>query len=188
VKAITHRQNPIYHTLLGASAEHGLGGIIRRATTESALPLVQRFAPQVTDLNVSLFTAIVAVNKTMEGQQKNAMLTVLGTHPIVKFVIAVDEDVDVRDYEAVFHAISRRFDGEKSIFTIPDALSRRLDPATRSGKYSDGIITKVGIDATMSYEKKIDQPMVNYEDIDLGKFLKKEDLDKVNLMRSRGLH
>ena len=90
--------------------------------------------------------------------------------------------------EAVFHAISRRFDGERSIFMVPDALSRRLDPATRSGKYSDGIITKVGIDATMSYEKKIDQPMVEYEDIDLSQFLREEDLDKVSLMRSRGLH
>lgn len=190
VKAITHRKAPIYHTLLGASPEHGLGEIIRKAAAMDTLPLIQRFAPQVTALNVnSLFSAIVAVNKTMEGQAKNAILTVMGTHPLIKLVIAVDEDVDVFDYHDVFNAMTQRFDGEKCVFMVPDALSRRLDPATRVGKYSDGIITKVGIDATMALDKKIDQPMVDkgYEDIDLTKFLDKEVIERLPLARKRTL-
>jgi 2,5-furandicarboxylate decarboxylase 1 len=166
VRAITHRKNPIYQTLLGSSIEHGYGGILRSVCVQKYnLHFIQRFCPAITAFNVvGLYMAIVAVDKTIEGQQKNAMLTVMGTHPLIKFV--------------VFRAIGRRFHGDKSIITIPDAYTRPLDPATRKVKYSMGMMTKVGLDATMLLDKAIDQPMVEYEEVDLTRYLPLEEIEK----------
>jgi len=41
-----------------------------------------------------------------------------------------------------------------------------------------GMMTKVGLDATMLLDKAIDQPMVEYEEVDLTRYLPLEEIKK----------
>lgn len=170
VTAITHRQNPIFQTIAGASFEHiNLGNVLPRE------PLLKKFTSYVSKgvINVHIppygsgFLALVQLKKKNPGEPKNVALAAMTTYVNIKNVIVVDEDVDIYNPADVLWAVSNRVIPERDIFYIPQAQGHELDPCSDSR----GVQTKMGIDATLNDDSKGFERVV-YPDIDLTRYLK----------------
>lgn len=146
VDAITHRKNPIYHTITGGGLEHlMLGGIPREATL---LMHLQRTFPNVLDVHLSKggmcrYHLYVQIKKRFEGEAKNIMMGAFAGHYDVKHVVVVDDDVNIHNPAEVEWAIATRSRADRDVLIVADAQGSRLDPTT-----VHGVGAKMGIDAT----------------------------------------
>lgn len=147
VTAVTHREKPMFHTIVSAGMEHLLlGGIPREA---SIVAYLQRSFPNVLDVHLSKggvcrYHLYVKLRKRVEGEQRNVIMAAFAAHADIKQVIVVDDDVDVHDPTAVEWAVATRFQASRDVVIVPSALGSRLDPSA-----DDGISDKLGLDATM---------------------------------------
>ena len=73
----------------------------------------------------------------------------MGSDHQLKFVVAVDEDIDITRDEEVMWAIATRCQMQKDLFMIPGSFTISLDPSS-----VNNTIDKIGIDATMSKEMR----------------------------------
>jgi 2,5-furandicarboxylate decarboxylase 1 len=146
VDVVTHRKNPIYHTITGGGLEHlTLGGIPREATL---LAHLQRTFPNVLDVHLSKggmcrYHLYVKIKKRFEGEAKNIMMGAFAGHYDVKHVFVVNDDVDIHNPAEVEWAVATRSRADRDVQIVPDAQGSRLDPTT-----NDGVGAKMGIDAT----------------------------------------
>lgn len=147
VDAITHRQGPMFHTIVGGGLEHLLlGGIPREATM---LAHLRRSFPCVRDVHlarggVCRYHLYVQIESRSEGEAKNVILGALGGHYDIKHVVVVDTDVDIHDPTEVEWAVATRFQADRDLVLIHDSQGSKLDPSTR-----DGVGSKMGFDATV---------------------------------------
>jgi 2,5-furandicarboxylate decarboxylase 1 len=164
---VTHRKDPIFHTIVPAELEHLLLGSIPREAT--ILSHLRRSFPGVLDVHLSLggvgrYHLYVQIKKTHEGLPKNVISGAFSSHYDVKHVVVVDEDVDVHDPAQVEWAIATRFQAKRGLVVMHDTQGSVLDPSTTVGLPvdKDGIIpsqfqgmsSKMGLDATkpLTYE------------------------------------
>lgn len=87
--------------------------------------------PGVTDVAVksALLATIVKVHQAYEGHARHALLAAVGTHlDYNKMVVAVDDDVDIHDYEDVFWAFLTRGRADKRAWIIDDVPGFYQDP------------------------------------------------------------
>ena len=176
VDAITHRKNPIFHTITGGGVEHLLlGGIPREATL---LEHLQRSFPSVRDVRLTRggtcrYHLAVKVDKRSQGEPKNIIMGAFGGHYDIKQVIVVDMDVNIDDEREIEWAVATRFQADRDLVVVSGAQGSKLDPSS-----DNGISAKMGIDATkpLSVEamefKRIHVKGV--ETVDLGKALESD--------------
>jgi len=157
VDALTHRAQPIYHTIVPAEMEHLLLGAIPREAT--LLAHLQRSHPGVKDVHLSVggvcrYHLWVQFEKRREGEAKNVILCAFGAHYDIKQVVVVDTDVDIHDPAEIEWAIATRFQADRDLVVIAGAQGSPLDPSTTVGQPADapshlqGISAKMGLDAT----------------------------------------
>jgi len=147
IDAVTHRRNPLYHTILGGGLEHlMLGGIPREATL---LTHLQRVFTSVKDVHLSpggvcRYHLYVQIDKKSDGEGKNVLLAALGAHYDIKHAVVVDTDVDIHDPAQVEWAIATRFQGDRDLVIVTESQGSKLDPSAEAG-----VGAKVGFDATI---------------------------------------
>ncbi|RKR45795.1 UbiD family decarboxylase [Paraburkholderia sp. BL17N1] len=157
VTALTHREKPIFHTIVPAEMEHLLLGAIPREAT--LLAHLQRSHPNVKDVHLSVggvcrYHLWVQFDKKREGEAKNVILCAFGAHYDIKQVVVVDTDVDVHDPAEIEWAIATRFQADRDLVVIEGAQGSPLDPSTTVGQPEDapphlqGVSAKMGLDAT----------------------------------------
>jgi 2,5-furandicarboxylate decarboxylase 1 len=161
VDAVTHRNSPLYHTIIPAEMEHLLLGSIPREAT--MLAHLQRSHPNVLDVHLSIggvgrYHLFVKIRKQREGEAKNVILAAFGAHYDIKQVTVVDDDVDVHDPQQVEWAVATRFQADRDLVVVTGALGSVLDPSTTIGTegpngepapiHMQGISAKMGLDAT----------------------------------------
>lgn len=169
VTAISHRREPIYHSIIPATMEHLLLGAIPREAV--MLRLVRHAAPGVTAVHLTpaggcRYHAVVAIDKRHEGEAKNAIFAALASSSEVKHVVVVDRDIDIFNAEEVEWAIATRCQAGRDVFIVRGAQGNKLDPSS-----DDGISDKMGIDATIPLEapagrfEKIANPWLDKVDL-----------------------
>jgi UbiD family decarboxylase len=89
--------------------------------------------------------AFISMKKIFEGEPQMAMMATFGTELYTKYVIVVDDDVDIFNINDVMWAIATRVRAEKDIIFIPGAKGAILDPTSDPQTFT---LTKMGIDAT----------------------------------------
>jgi 2,5-furandicarboxylate decarboxylase 1 len=146
VDAITHRNKPIFHTIVGGGVEHLLLGAIPREAT--LLDHLQRSFPSVRDVRLPRggtcrYHLAVKIDKTSAGEPKNIIMGAFGCHYDIKQVVVVDTDVDIDDPVEIEWAIATRFQADRDLVVVSGAQGSRLDPSS-----ADGVSAKMGIDAT----------------------------------------
>src|SRR5579872_5935435 len=176
IDAITHRQNPIFHTIVGGGVEHLLlGGIPREATL---LGHLQRSFPSVRDVRLTRggtcrYHLAVKIDKKSQGEPKNVIMGAFGGHYDIKQVVVVDMDVNIDDEREIEWAVATRFQADRDLVVVSGAQGSKLDPSS-----DDGISAKMGLDATkpLSTEpmefKRIQ--VKGIEKVDLGKALESD--------------
>ena len=147
VDAVTHRERPLYHTIVGGALEHlVLGEIPREATL---LAHLRRNFPSVLDVHLPLggvcrYHLVVRIDKRQEGIAKNIIMGAFGGHYDLKQVVVVDKDVDIHDPDQVQWAVATRFQADRDLLVVGNAQGSKLDPTT-----ADGVGAKMGLDATV---------------------------------------
>jgi len=148
-KRIRMRSDAMYHAVTsGMSKDHILVSCITREG--EILNALKRNLPNVRAVHVphttcGAFMAFVSMKKTADGEPQMAVMATLGTELYTKYVIVVDDDVDVFDLNDVMWAVATRVRAEKDIFFIPGAKAAILDPTSDPENFT---VTKMGIDAT----------------------------------------
>ncbi len=146
---IRMRRDALFHSIVsGMSRDHILISCITREG--EIMNALRRNLPNVTAVHVPHTTcgglmAFIAMRKASEGEPQQAVMAALGTEFYTKYVVVVDDDVDVFDTNDVMWAIATRVRAERDIFTIPNAKGAILDPTSDPETFT---LTKMGIDAT----------------------------------------
>ncbi len=113
------------------------------ASYRSTLPNVR--AVHVPHTTCGAFMAFISMKKIAEGEPQMAIMAALGTEQYTKYVIVVDDDVDIFNINDVMWALATRVRAEKDIVFVPGAKGAILDPTSDPEHFT---VTKMGIDAT----------------------------------------
>lgn len=151
IKRITHRKDPIYHsTYTGRPPDEP--AMLGVALNEVFVPLLQKQYPEIVDFYLppegcSYRMAIVSMKKQYPGHAKRVMMGVwsfLRQFMYTKFVVVVDEDINIRRWEDVIWAITTRMDPIRDTLMIDNTPIDYLDFASPVA----GLGSKMGLDAT----------------------------------------
>jgi 4-hydroxy-3-polyprenylbenzoate decarboxylase len=151
VSAITMRRNPIYlSTFTGRPPDEP--SILGEALNEVFVPLLIQQFPEIVDFwlppeGCSYRIAVVSMKKAYPGHAKRVMMGIwsfLRQFMYTKWVIVVDDDIDVRSWKDVMWAISTRMDPARDITLVEGTPIDYLDFASPES----GLGSKIGLDAT----------------------------------------
>ncbi len=151
IETITQRQAPIYHsTYTGRPPDEP--AILGVALNEVFIPILQKQFPEIVDFYLppegcSYRMAVISMTKQYPGHAKRVMLgtwSFLRQFMYTKFVIVVDEDVDVRNWQDVIWAMTTRMDPARDLTILENTPIDYLDFASPVS----GLGSKVGFDAT----------------------------------------
>lgn len=151
ITAITMKKNPIYlSTYTGKPPDEP--SILGEALNEIFIPILQQQFPEIVDFwlppeGCSYRVAVVSIKKSYPGHAKRIMLGIwsyLRQFMYSKFIIVVDDDIDIRNWQEVIWAIATRTDPRRDINFIDNSPIDYLDFASPES----GLGSKMGIDAT----------------------------------------
>ncbi len=151
VDRITMRRDPIYHsTYTGKPPDEP--AVLGVALNEVFIPLLQKQFAEITDFYLppegcSYRMAVVQMKKSYPGHAKRVMFGVwsfLRQFMYTKFIVVVDEDVNIRDWKEVIWAITTRVDPVRDTTLVDNTPIDYLDFASPVS----GLGSKMGIDAT----------------------------------------
>jgi 2,5-furandicarboxylate decarboxylase 1 len=116
------------------------------------------------------YHAALSIEKTVEGQGKNAVFAALANTFDIKHVFVVDEDVDIFDAEEVEWALATRFQAERDLIVVHGAEGSKLDPSA-----DNGVSSKMGFDCTVPLDSEpfdyLRVRIPRYEEIELEDYL-----------------
>jgi 4-hydroxy-3-polyprenylbenzoate decarboxylase len=151
VDRITMRREPIYHsTYTGKPPDEP--AILGAALNEVFVPLLTRQFPEIVDFYLppegcSYRLAVASMRKQYPGHAKRVMFGIwsfLRQFMYTKFIVVVDDDVDVRDWKEVVWALTTRVDPARDTIIAQNTPIDYLDFASPVS----GLGSKMGIDAT----------------------------------------
>jgi len=125
------------------------------ALNEVFIPLIQKQYPEIVDFYLppegcSYRMAIISIRKQYPGHAKRIMMgawSFLRQFMYTKFVIIVDDDVNVRDWNDVIWAMTTRMDPARDTVLIENTPIDYLDFASPVS----GLGSKMGMDATSKW-------------------------------------
>ena len=151
IERITMRRDPIYHSTYTGKPpdEPAMLGV---ALNEVFVPLLQKQFPEITDFYLppegcSYRLAVVSIKKQYPGHAKRVMFGIwsfLRQFMYTKFIIVVDEDVDIRSWQEVIWAVTTRMDATRDTLLVDHTPIDYLDFASPVA----GLGSKMGLDAT----------------------------------------
>jgi 2,5-furandicarboxylate decarboxylase 1 len=153
VVGVMHREDYVYEGLLPSGAEHRLlMGLPHEVLIWES---VSKVLPKVCAVNLSAggngwLHAVIAVEKQLDGDGKNALLAAFAAHPSLKHAVVVDSDINVFDASEVEWAIATRFQASEDLIVIENARGSTLDS---SADQETGLTSKMGVDATRPFSK-----------------------------------
>jgi len=161
IHAVTHRERPIYHTAFSGRPPKE-EAMIAIALNRIYTPILRQQVPEIRDFflpmdALSYKLAVISIKKAYPGQARRAAMafwTALAQFTYTKFVVVVDEDIDIRDPSQVVWAIASRVDPARDVFVIPETPFDTLDFACERL----GLGARLGIDATTKIPPETDHP------------------------------
>jgi 2,5-furandicarboxylate decarboxylase 1 len=149
IKAMMHRENPIYYALHMPWENIWMSAPIYEA---AAWRVLHEAGVQATAINVTpggcCHWHIVAAIRKQPGDGKNAILALLSIADI-KHVTIVDDDIDVFDPIDVEWAIATRVQADRDVLIVSNARAKPLDPSLPLTPGRIPTTAKMGIDATI---------------------------------------
>jgi len=155
INRITHRKDPIYHsTYTGRPPDEP--AMLGMALNEVFVPLLQKQFPEIVDFYLppegcSYRMAVVSIKKQYPGHAKRIMMGIwsfLRQFMYTKFVVVVDDDINIRQWKDVIWAITTRMDPVRDTVLMENTPIDYLDFASPVS----GMGSKMGFDATNKWE------------------------------------
>ena len=153
--AMSHRRDPIYPaTIVGKPPMED--AYLGKATERLFLPLLQLVQPEIVDMDLPIEgvfhdCAIISIRKEYPGHARKIMNAVwgMGQMMFTKFVVVVDEHVDVHDYSEVTWRVFNNVDPARDCVVVQGPLDV-LDHSSPVARYG----AKMGIDATRTWPEE----------------------------------
>ncbi|MEK8046492.1 MAG: 3-octaprenyl-4-hydroxybenzoate decarboxylase [Burkholderiales bacterium PBB6] len=151
VSRLTHRRDPIYHsTYTGKPPDEP--AVLGVALNEVFVPILQKQFPEIVDFYLppegcSYRMAVISIRKSYPGHAKRLMFglwSFLRQFMYTKFIVVVDDDVNIRDWKEVIWAITTRMDPVRDTTLVDSTPIDYLDFASPVS----GLGGKMGLDAT----------------------------------------
>ncbi len=174
IKCITHREKPIYQTILAGRNEHKfLMGMPKEPTIFNEVNKVCECRDvYITPGGCSWLHAVVQIKKKNLDDGKKAITAAFEGHRSLKHCVVVDEDIDIYDPNDVEWAVATRFQADKAAVILPNQRGSSLDPSGDLTEGKKARTCKMGLDATIpitttgkGFGKE------GYRKVDLKKFL-----------------
>ena len=152
IDAITHRKEPIWHSLLPASNEHKiLMGMPREPTIYKS---VRDAGVDVKNVLIdpggcSWLHGVVQIRKHSPDDPKKAIDAAFAGHKSMKHVFIVDEDVNIYDPLDIEWAMATRFQATKDLYIFPNQPGSSLDPSGEHPPGQKARTDKAGFDLTI---------------------------------------
>jgi len=160
IERMTMRRDPIYHSTYTGKPpdEPAMLGV---ALNEVFVPLLQKQFPEIADFYLppegcSYRLAVVSLKKQYPGHAKRVMFGIwsfLRQFMYTKFIIVVDDDIDIRDWKEVIWALTTRVDAARDTLIAEHTPIDYLDFASPVA----GLGSKMGIDATNKWPGETDR-------------------------------
>jgi UbiD family decarboxylase len=174
VNCITHREKPIYQTILAGRNEHKfLMGMPREPTIFNEVNKVCECKDvYITPGGCSWLHAVVQINKQNQDDGKKAIKAAFEGHRSLKHCVVVDNDINIYDQNEVEWAIATRFQADKDAVILPNQRGSSLDPSGDLTEGKKATTCKMGLDATIPFkETGKGFRKEKYRRVDLSKFL-----------------
>ena len=151
LERISMRRAPIYHsTYTGKPPDEP--AILGAALNEVFVPSLAKQFPEIVDFYLppegcSYRLAVASMRKQYPGHAKRVMFGIwsfLRQFMYTKFIVVVDDDIDVRDWKEVVWAMTTRVDPARDTIIVPNTPIDYLDFSSPVS----GLGSKMGIDAT----------------------------------------
>jgi len=170
IKCITHREKPIYQTILAGRNEHKfLMGMPKEPTIFNEVNKVCECKDvYITPGGCSWLHAVVQIKKQNPDDGKKAIRAAFEGHKSLKHCVVVDDDINIYDPHEVEWAIATRFQADKDALILPNQSGSSLDPSGDLTEGKKATTCKMGLDATIPFKET-------------GKGFKKEEYRKVDL-------
>jgi 4-hydroxy-3-polyprenylbenzoate decarboxylase len=165
VSAITHRKKPVYPTtIVGKPPMEDY--FIGKATERIFLPLLKMLVPDIIDYSLPMAgtfhnCAVIRIKKEYPLQARRVMHAIWGAGQmsLTKFIVVVDEGVDVHDEQAVLFALFSHCDPARDTEVVRGPVDILDHAAPELGAGS-----KIGFDATVKIPgegtvRKFPQPL-----------------------------
>ncbi len=151
VNCMTHRHQPIYHTTYTGKPPDE-PSILGAALNEVLIPFLIKQFSEIVDFYLppegcSYRMAIVSIRKQYPGHARRIMLGVwsfLRQFMYTKWVVVVDDDINIRCWKDVIWAITTRLDPKQDMQFIESSPIDYLDFSSPIS----GLGSKIGLDAT----------------------------------------
>jgi len=174
IKCITHRENPIYQTILAGRNEHKfLMGMPKAPTIFNEVNKVCECKDvYITPGGCSWLHAVVQIKKRNPDDGKKAIEAAFKGHCSLKHCIVVDDDINIYDPNDIEWAIATRFQADKDAVILPKQRGSSLDPSGDLTEGKKATTCKMGLDATIPFKKTSKGfKKEEYRRVDLNKFL-----------------
>ncbi len=160
VNCITHQKDPIFRgSLVGTRIPdelHTLGSVSISAAAWDVLE--SQGIPGIVDVAVG-FPIRVKIHKMYQGQARQIAAALWGSKfagQIYNVTVVVEDDVDIHDYRAVWHAVHFKADFNHDAIVYPLYIGSPVDPSIPYEMrdeltYGAGVQNKVLIDATTDW-------------------------------------
>ncbi len=155
--AVTHRKDPLYlSTYTGRPPDEP--AIIGEVFNRLARATIRAQIPEIRDLWLppaacSYRMAIVSIDKRYPGQARRVMMALWGMLPqfsYTKMIVAVDADIDPRNWDDIAWALATRMDPSRDVMILENTPMDYLDFASPQ----PGLAGKIGIDATTKIDSE----------------------------------
>jgi 4-hydroxy-3-polyprenylbenzoate decarboxylase len=160
IERLTKRRDAIYHsTYTGKPPDEP--AVLGLALNEVFVPILQRQFPEITDFYLppegcSYRLAVISIRKAYAGHAKRVMFglwSFLRQFMYTKFIVVVDDDVDIRSWTEVIWAITTRMDPVRDTTLVDRTPIDYLDFASPVS----GLGGKMGLDATHKWPGETDR-------------------------------
>ena len=174
IKCITHREKPIYQTILAGRNEHKfLMGMPKEPTIFNEVNKVCECKDvYITPGGCSWLHAVVQIKKKSPDDGKKAISAAFEGHKSLKHCVVVDEDINIYDQNDVEWAVATRFQADKAAVILPNQRGSSLDPSGDLTEGKKARTCKMGLDATIPFKetgKGFEKE--GYRKVDFKKFL-----------------
>lgn len=167
VKAISHRHNPIIHSLHPGVEVWNSVGLTAEAnifqTVSKQIPGLKRV--YLSPGGCGFYGAVIQIDAPRRGMGKNAILSTFAAFPPLNMVVAVNSDIDIQDPNDIFRAMATRCVPDEDVIIIPKCFGHELNPAT-----DKGFGAKMGFDCTVAWPVPPEFERVSFKEVDLSKF------------------
>ena len=131
VTAVTMRHDAICQDLLNAHPEHTILGAVPRMG--SLYRAIRAVTPNLVAVNLPWSGncrsfCYISLKKRAEGEPTQAAFAAMATEPNIRHTWIVDDDVNVFSDQEVLTAMATRFQADRQMKVIPNAMGAHLNP------------------------------------------------------------